>query len=185
MTPKNRLTKKSASRTRTSQTRTSQTRTFCPRKSCLRPSRREAASNLKAYRRTVKFYRLGDEASAYYPGSEKPRYRLKNGLRKFKPKVSVKGGFTPKQVSLYKKTGSVGIGALRKNKLTQFGYRISSAEPMRKRSLDKAVKKYGELSVYRSLNAIAIYNKNTHPEISTVARTDRDFIKSKYFSHLV
>jgi hypothetical protein len=137
---------------------------------------------------TKKFSFLGDEASAYYPGSEKPRYALvksrlssRKTIKSIRPKVNLKGGFTRGQVRLYRKTGSTGIGPLRKNKLGQFGYKTTLPEGIRHKSLDKAVKKYGDLSIYRSLNAIAVYNKNTHPETSSIARSDRDFIKDKYF----
>lgn len=176
MTTKSRLTRKSSKRVKTRKT--------------ARPTResRRASRLMKA---TRKFAFLGDEASAYYPGSEKPRYgltRRKTGTRNvsssikiIKPRVTLKGGFTEGQVKLYRRTGSTGIGPLRKNKLGQFGYKTTLPQTTRHKSLDKAVKKYGDLSIYRSLNAIAVYNKNTHPDTSSVARSDRDYIKAKYF----
>jgi hypothetical protein len=185
MAAKSRLTRKSAKKVKTRAIR-SRTKS--------RLSRKNASSAMRALRATQVFSELRTPfgtplASAYYPGSEKPRYtKTKSGYKignKFlRPRVSMKGGFTRKQVSLknyVSKTGSVGIGALKKNKLGQFGYHTTSSQPMRHKSLDKAVKKFGDLSVYRSLNAIAVYNKNTHPETADVARSDRDYIKAKYF----
>lgn len=181
MAAKSRLTRKSAKKVKTRAIR-SRTKS--------RLSRKNASSAMRALRATQVFSELRTPfgtplASAYYPGSEKPRYmKTKSGYKITKPRVSMKGGFTRKQVSLknyVSKTGSVGIGALKKNKLGQFGYHTTSSQPMRQKSLDKAVKKFGDLSVYRSLNAIAVYNKNTHPETADVARSDRDYIKAKYF----
>ena len=180
MASKNRLTRKSAKKVKTRAIR-SRTKS--------RLSRKNASSAMRALRATQVFSELRTPfgtplASAYFPGSEKPRYtKTKSGYKITRPRVSMKGGFTQKQVSLYRKTGSVGIGALRKNKLGQFGYHTTSTQPMRHKSLDKAVKKFGDLSVYRSLNAIAVYNKNTHPETADVARSDRDYIKAKYFEN--
>jgi hypothetical protein len=180
MASKNRLTRKSAKKVKTRAIR-SRTKS--------RLNRKNASSAMRALRATQVFSELRTPfgtpiASKYFPGSEKPRYmKTKSGYKITRPRVSMKGGFTRKQVSLYRKTGSVGIGALRKNKLGQFGYHTTSSQPMRQNSLDKAVKKFGDLSVYRSLNAIAVYNKNTHPETANVARSDRDYIKAKYFEN--
>ncbi len=186
MVAKNRLTRKSTKKVKTRAIR-SRTKS--------RLSRKNASSTMRALRATQVFSELRTPrrinsltpiASKYFPGSEKPRYmKTKSGYKienkSLRPRVSMKGGFTRKQVSLYRKTGSVGIGALRKNKLGQFGYHTTSSQHTRHKSLDKAVKKFGDLSVYRSLNAIAVYNKNTHPETADVARSDRDYIKTKYF----
>ena len=76
---------------------------------------------------------------------------------------------------------SVGIGSLRKSKLTQFGYHTNLNKTERAAALSKAVKEYGALSTYRSLNAIAIYNKNTHPAVAEAAKEDRDMIRKKFF----
>ena len=73
---------------------------------------------------------------------------------------------------------SLGIGPLRKGKLE--GYHTSSPKISRTRSLNKAVKIHGALSTYRSLNALAVYNKNRSPEVSKIAKEDRDMIKDKY-----
>jgi hypothetical protein len=73
---------------------------------------------------------------------------------------------------------SLGIGPLRKGKLE--GYHTSSPKISRTRSLNKAVKIHGALSTYRSLNALAVYNKNRSPEVSAIAKEDRDMIKDKY-----
>jgi hypothetical protein len=113
-------------------------------------------------------------ASAYEPGSEKP-YRV--GTRLIRPRLTRKRGYTKWQVE----TQSIGIGPLKKNKLTKYGYHFDINKKDRAVALSKAIKEYGALSVYRSLNAIAVYNKNTHPEMAKVSKEDRDMIREKFF----
>jgi hypothetical protein len=120
-------------------------------------------------------------ASVYVPGSDnftsavaKPRMV---GSRIIKPRLTRKGGYTKWQV----KTQTLGIGSLRKSKLTQFGYHTDLSKTERAAALSKAIKEYGALSVYRSLNALAVYNKNTHPEVAKHAKEDRDMIRAKFF----
>jgi len=69
---------------------------------------------------------------------------------------------------------------LKKGKLSKYGYSTFEPKTSRAKSLGKAVKEYGALSTYRSLNALAVYNKNTNPEMASVAKEDRDMIRAKY-----
>jgi hypothetical protein len=92
-------------------------------------------------------------------------------------RLTRKGGYTKWQV----KTQTLGIGSLRKSKLTQFGYHTNLSKTERAAAISKAIKEYGALSVYRSLNALAVYNKNTHPEVAKHAKEDRDMIRAKFF----
>ena len=75
-----------------------------------------------------------------------------------------------------------GIGPLRKGELARFGY-ISvktMSENDRHTSLDKAIKELGSLSVWRKLNAVYVYNKNTNPLISAIYYEDRNWVKNTY-----
>jgi hypothetical protein len=73
---------------------------------------------------------------------------------------------------------SLGIGPLKKGKLG--GYHSYQSLAERKEHLNQAVKKYGALSVFRSLNALAVYNKNNSPEAAAVFKRDRDMIRDMY-----
>ena len=75
---------------------------------------------------------------------------------------------------------SLGIGPLLKGKLGQYGYSTKKTETERKTALAQAVRDYGATSIFRSLNAIATYNKNTNPEASKIFLHDRDMVKRNY-----
>lgn len=79
-------------------------------------------------------------------------------------------------------TGAPGIGPLRKGDLKLFGYDnvVSMSESRRHLALTAAVRKYGPLTVWRKLNAVFIYTKNTSPESSRVFKADRDWIKTRF-----
>ena len=51
---------------------------------------------------------------------------------------------------------------------------------LRRKSLKCAVKKYGALSTFRKLNAIAILNKNRSSELSKKMIKDRNWVKKTY-----
>jgi Family of unknown function (DUF5771) len=72
-----------------------------------------------------------------------------------------------------------GIGKLHKGDLTQFGYSTSKSSRSRHGALAKATKKYGALSVFRKLNALATYTKRRSPSTSKRALSDRSFMKKK------
>ncbi len=73
---------------------------------------------------------------------------------------------------------SMGIGPLKKHQLTKFGYDTDLPEKERHMAIDKAIKKYGSLSTIRKLNAIAIYDKRTHPDDAKIYLADRDYVRS-------
>lgn len=75
---------------------------------------------------------------------------------------------------------SMGIGPLRRNQLSKYGYHTNIPENKRDEALDKAVKEYGALSVFRKLNALAVYNKNRAPRVASIAKHDRDVVKQTY-----
>ena len=75
-----------------------------------------------------------------------------------------------------------GIGKLRHGLLAKFGYsHVSSlSQTQRHVALEKAVKAYGPLSVFRKLNAVYVYSKKTAPTSSKIFKADRDWIGTKY-----
>lgn len=80
------------------------------------------------------------------------------------------------------RTGGPGIGTLKKGLLAKFGYSdiTNKSDQVRHASLNKAVKAYGPLSVFRKLNAAYVYTKNTSPASSAIFLTDRDWIRKTY-----
>jgi hypothetical protein len=69
-----------------------------------------------------------------------------------------------------------------RGKLREFGYSVYLPEKERQKALDKAVKEYGGLSVYRKLIAVYTLNKNRAPEIARRFRKDANYIKNKYYN---
>ena len=78
-----------------------------------------------------------------------------------------------------------GIGKLRHGLLAKFGYSHVSSLSLHQRhaALQKAVKAYGALSVFRKLNAVYVYSKKTAPSSSRIFKADRDYIGAKYIKH--
>jgi hypothetical protein len=78
--------------------------------------------------------------------------------------------------------GRVGIGPLRKGDLSRFGYDdvTSMSEGRRHLALAAAVRSYGSLTVWRKLNAVFVYTKNTSPASSRVFKADRDWVKEHF-----
>jgi hypothetical protein len=100
---------------------------------------------------------------------------LKNGRR-----IAVKGHCVPSKPGL--KPGQPGIGPLQKHDLDKYGYKNVKSMPVAKRhaALDKAVTAYGALTVFRKLNAVAIYSRRTAPVSSRIFLQDRNYVRSKY-----
>jgi hypothetical protein len=73
-----------------------------------------------------------------------------------------------------------GIGKLKKGELGQYGYSTTAKATSRHRAINKATRKYGPLSVYRKLNALAVYTKNTSPKTSKTVKADRNYIGRKF-----
>ena len=72
------------------------------------------------------------------------------------------------------------IGPLKKGELKECGYATKKTMKHRRKSLKCAVKKYGALTTFRKLNAIAILNKNRSPDLSKKMIKDRNWIKKTY-----
>jgi len=75
-----------------------------------------------------------------------------------------------------------GIGKLKEGQLAKFGYTdvVHKTTEVRRAALDKAVKEFGPLSVFRKLNAVYVYTRKSAKESSKIFKEDRDWIKGKY-----
>jgi hypothetical protein len=69
-----------------------------------------------------------------------------------------------------------GIGKLKEGHLSSLGYSLRKSARSRHTALHKAVRKYGPLSTYRKLNALAVYTKRTSPLLSRKAKADRNYV---------
>lgn len=70
---------------------------------------------------------------------------------------------------------------LKKGELGKYGYKASYSLKNRRKALEKAIKAYGALSVYKKLNAVHVLNKNRSPSTSNVFLRDRNWVKSNYY----
>lgn len=71
------------------------------------------------------------------------------------------------------------IGPLKKGELKAVGYSATAKVSGRHRALTKAIKRYGPLSTYRKLNAVAVYTKRTAPAASKTFKADRNWVGRK------
>lgn len=76
--------------------------------------------------------------------------------------------------------GPNGIGKLRKGELIKYGYQYRLSDANRHKALEKAIKQYGALSVYRKLDAVAKLSVRTAPDASKIFSKDRNWIHN-YF----
>ena len=75
-----------------------------------------------------------------------------------------------------------GIGPLRQGELSRFGYEhvAKLSEKDRHIALTKAVEAYGSLTVWRKLNAVAVYTRRISPASSQLFKADMDWIRKKF-----
>jgi hypothetical protein len=79
-----------------------------------------------------------------------------------------------------RKNTSTRIGKLRKGDLIKYGYQYRLSDRLREKALDKAVEKYGALTVYRKLDAVAKLSVRTAPDASKTFARDRDWIRQTH-----
>ena len=146
-----------------------------PRSSFLSASRHRMTKRLRGIRKS----RRGVTAC---PSGEIVRdayVRIRKGHRQFVPAACIRNVGNPgKGIP----SGASGIGPLRKGDLKRFGYDdvVKMSEGRRHLALATAVRAYGPLTVWRKINAVFIYTKNTSPASSRVFKEDRDWIKATY-----
>jgi hypothetical protein len=75
-----------------------------------------------------------------------------------------------------------GIGPLKSGDLARFGYThvVSMSQGRRHIALAKAMRAYGPLTLWRKLNAIYVYTRNTAPASSAIFKADRDWVRRHY-----
>ena len=110
-----------------------------------------------------------------------------NGVRYIKRK-----GFTRSNGVRVKATWIVDRGKPGKGKkrisikkpgsLKTVGYNLSKSTMSRRRSLDKAVRKYGDTSTFRKVNALSVFFKDTEPGYAKKAISDKNYIRRKFMS---
>jgi hypothetical protein len=130
--------------------------------------------------------------------------KRKGYTRRFRPNVK-ESGFTvrrkgkvytvrPKANSIYVESSCIknrglpgkgpregeGIGKLRKGELVKYGYQYRLSDSLRHEGLKRAIKRYGALSVYRKLDAVAKLSLRTAPDAAKIFSMDRDWIKDNY-----
>ena len=79
-------------------------------------------------------------------------------------------------------SSSPGIGALRKGELAKHGYAdvVHKSVADRHAALEKAIKEFGSLGVWRKLNAVHVYTRRLSPGASKIFKADMDWIRGKY-----
>lgn len=112
----------------------------------------------------------------------KEGYTVKRGNKTYK--AFPKKTSTLVKASCIKDRGLPGskpsIGPLRKGDLSKYGYNVKISESDRHSALEKAVKEYGALGVYRKLDAVAKLSVRTAPGASKIFKADRDWIRSTH-----
>ena len=73
-----------------------------------------------------------------------------------------------------------GIGKLRKGELIKYGYQYRLSDSLRQAALKKAIKRYGALSVYRKLDAVAKLSLRTAPDASGIFVKDSDWVRQNF-----
>jgi len=73
-----------------------------------------------------------------------------------------------------------GIGKLRKGELIKYGYQYRLSDGLRHEALKKAIQRYGALSVYRKLDAVAKLSVRTAPDASAIFDKDRKWVQLHY-----
>jgi hypothetical protein len=73
-----------------------------------------------------------------------------------------------------------GIGKLRKGELIKYGYQYRLSDSLRQMALKKAIKRYGALSVYRKLDAVAKLSLRTAPDASEIFVKDRNWVRENF-----
>jgi len=110
-----------------------------------------------------------------------PYVRIRDDRRTFIPASCITNVGNPGKGLVNGKPGA-GIGPLRKGNLSVFGYKDvrTLSEEQRHKALEAAVSKYGSLSIWRKLNALFVYTRNTAPDSSVLFHADRDWVKARF-----
>jgi len=95
--------------------------------------------------------------------------------------VHVAGSCSPASVFTVKDVGAVGRGkklfAVKKGKLTRFGYHAGLSASERRSALRKADKAYGSVRLWRMLNAQVLFRKRLGDGSRGAFLADRDWVR--------
>lgn len=72
------------------------------------------------------------------------------------------------------------IGPLRKGELSKYGYSFRESAEKRHTALNKAIKAYGPLGVFRKLDAVYKLSENRAPHVAEIFKRDRNWVYSKH-----
>lgn len=72
------------------------------------------------------------------------------------------------------------FGKLRKGELIKYGYQYRLSDKLREKALNKAIEKYGALSIYHKLDAVAKLSIKTAPDASIIFTKDRNWVRETY-----
>jgi hypothetical protein len=109
-----------------------------------------------------------------------PKRSKKRSSKKRSSKRSSSKKRSPKRSSSKKRSTKNKIPKLRKGELKQFGYSSANSVASRHRALAKAIREYSDLSVYRKINVLYIFNKNKNPTLAKKFNSDKAWIKKTY-----
>lgn len=77
-------------------------------------------------------------------------------------------------------TSGKGIGPLHKGELAKYGYSYATSNAQRHAALKAAVERYGQVGVYRKLDAAAKLMMRTVPKAAAVFREDREYVRRNF-----
>ena len=72
------------------------------------------------------------------------------------------------------------IGPLRKGEVSKYGYSFRDSSDKRHTALNKAIKSYGALGVFRKLDAVFKLSESKVPHVAEVFKRDRNWVYEKY-----
>lgn len=78
--------------------------------------------------------------------------------------------------------GWMDTSKFKKNSLGKYGYNTHIGMSERHAALKRAIKAYGEHSVWSKLNAVSILNKNRSPKTASVFTSDKNWVKREYIT---
>jgi len=108
------------------------------------------------------------------------KVRVKATTYKRDGKIIHRKAYTYEREDLGKPGKGPKVIPIEKGKLSQFGYSTKKSERARHAALNKAVEKYGALSVARMLQAQIILRKRTQPHVRSIFEEDLEWLKSNY-----
>lgn len=109
--------------------------------------------------------------------------RSRSGKKTLVPEQCIRNVGAPgKGLNPKGKDASPGIGPLRKGELAKHGYAdvVHKSVADRHAALEKAVKEFGSLGVWRKLNAVQVYTRRLSTGASKVFKADMDWIRNKF-----